>query len=275
MVDGELTGQRAANLQRSLNQFVAGGQDMPFNIHANQLQTLFDALPDVVFFVKDNVGRYTHANWTLVRRLGLAHRSDLIGQDVRALFPSALASVYAEQDERVLTGETVERQLELHVFANRAAGWCLTSKQPLYFQGRISGLVGISQDLGAPDGSHHTYDRLQRVVALMQARYGDSLRVADLAQSIGCSVAQLERHFRRIFQLSPRQVLTKIRIEAAMGHLAGTMGVAAISVACGFPDQSAFARRFKTTVGMTPSTYRAICRAEDGSVRPSISPDRL
>ena len=65
-------------------------------------QALFDALPDVVFFLKDAHGRYTHANLTLVHRLGLARREDLVGRTPALLFPPKLGSAYAGQDNRVL-----------------------------------------------------------------------------------------------------------------------------------------------------------------------------
>ncbi|WP_448097303.1 helix-turn-helix domain-containing protein [Luteibacter yeojuensis] len=231
-------------------------------ISADELEPLFDALPDVVFFVKDTQGRYTHANLTLVRRLGLKHRSDIIGKDVTELFPTTMGGSYAAQDRRVLAGELIENQLEVHIFNNRAPGWCLTCKRPLVSRGEVRGVIGISRDLGQPDGRHPTYDRLRRVLAHMQEHYADNVRVHTLATLAGLSVAQLERHFRRVFQLTPQQVLTKVRIESAMRLLGGEDSIAAIGMACGFVDQSAFARQFKATVGMTPSAYRTMVTAE-------------
>ncbi|MEZ2418835.1 helix-turn-helix domain-containing protein [Luteibacter sp. RCC_6_2] len=231
-------------------------------ISADELEPLFDALPDVVFFVKDTQGRYTHANLTLVRRLGLKHRSDIIGKDVTELFPTTMGGSYAAQDRRVLTGELIENQLEVHIFNNRAPGWCLTCKRPLISRGEVRGVIGISRDLGQPDGRHPTYDRLRRVLAHMQEHYADNVRVHTLATLAGLSVAQLERHFRRVFQLTPQQVLTKVRIESAMRLLGGEDSIAAIGMACGFVDQSAFARQFKATVGMTPSAYRTMVTTE-------------
>src|SRR4029453_17722434 len=68
-------------------------------------------------------------------------------------FPSELAERYAAQDERVLrTGRPIVDLLELHWYARRRPGWCLTTKLPLCNDaGRIIGLVGISRDLRAPD----------------------------------------------------------------------------------------------------------------------------
>jgi AraC-like DNA-binding protein len=231
---------------------------MDMKISACQLQGLFDALPDVVFFVKDCSGRYTHANLTLVRRLGMKRREEVVGRHVTDVFPRTLGVSYASQDRRALTGEAIENQLEVHILPNRAPGWCLTCKYPLRQRGDICGVIGISRDLRKPDGRHPTYPRLIRVIEYMQAHFAESLRVHTLAALAEVSVAQLERHFRHVFQLSPQQVLTKLRIESAMRLLQGAGSVADIGLACGFTDQSAFARQFKATVGMTPRDFRSL-----------------
>jgi len=230
-------------------------------IAAEELESLFDVLPDVVFFVKDAAGRYTHANLTLVRRLGLKRRAQVIGHSATELFPAHMGGSYAAQDRRVLGGETIEDQLEVHIFPNRAPGWCLTRKHPLRVRGKVRGVIGISRDLGQPDGRHPTYDRLRRVVDHLQQHYAENVRMSKLAELAGVSLAQLERHFRNVFQITPQQALTRLRIEAAMRLLNGEDSIAAIGLACGFADQSAFARQFKATVGMTPRAYRKLARA--------------
>ena len=231
---------------------------MDMKISACELQGLFDALPDVVFFVKDCSGRYTHANLTLVRRLGLKRRDEVVGRHVADVFPHILGASYASQDRRALAGEALENQLEVHILPNRVPGWCLTCKYPLRQRGDVCGVVGISRDLRKPDGRHPTYPRLIRVIEYMQVHYAESVRVRVLAELAEVSVAQLERHFRHVFQLTPQQVLTKLRIESAMRLLHGEASVADIGLACGFTDQSAFARQFKATVGMTPRDFRGL-----------------
>ena len=94
----------------------------------------------------------------------------------------------------------------------------------------------------------------------MQDHFHEPLRVQLLAQKSGVSVAQLERLFKRVFQLTPQQLLTKLRIDAAMRLLQTDASIAYIGQACGFSDQSAFARQFKATVGMAPRDYRAMGR---------------
>ncbi|WEN15025.1 AraC family transcriptional regulator [Rhodanobacter sp. AS-Z3] len=231
---------------------------MDMKISACELQGLFDALPDVVFFVKDGSGRYTHANLTLVRRLGLKRREQVVGRHVTDVFPRVLGISYASQDRRALTGEAIENQLEVHILPNRVPGWCLTCKYPLRQRGEVYGVIGISRDLRKPDGRHPTYPRLIRVIEYMQEHFAETVRVSTLAELAEVSVAQLERHFRRVFQLTPQQTLTKLRIESAMRLLQSAGSVADIGLACGFTDQSAFARQFKATVGMTPRDFRSL-----------------
>lgn len=237
---------------------------MQTEVAIDDLVPLFDALADVVFFAKDTTGRYTHVNLTLVRRLGLESRADLIGKSATELFPASLGKSYAAQDQRVLRGETIEHQLEVHIFNNRAAGWCITFKRPLRSPRGIDGVIGISRDLGQPDGQHPAYDRVRQVLQHIQTHYGEQLRVSGLAGMAGMSVAQLERYFHRVFQLTPQQMLTKVRIDTAIGLLQGDATVATVGQACGFEDQSAFARQFKATTGMTPRDYRKMAAATSG-----------
>lgn len=226
-------------------------------LSALDMQSLFDALADTVFFVKDREGRYTHCNQTLVRRLGRKRRSDLVGRTPAELFPAPLGNSYAQQDLRVLAGGSVSDQLEVHLYPNRRHGWCLTQKRPLFERGEIVGLIGVSRDLGRPDSRHSSFESLQRVREHMQQHLDQTLRVPLLAKRAGVSVAQFERQFKRVFQISPQQHLIRLRIERAMELLRSEQTVAQIAQQCGFSDQSAFSRQFKATVGMTPSDYRA------------------
>lgn len=227
-------------------------------------RTLFDACPDVVFFVKDAQGRYTCGNRTLLLRLGLRDESGLIGRDPRQLFPEPLGAGYHAQDLRVIaSAKPLLDELERHLFPNHAPGWCLTRKLPLFDDaGRVFGVVGISRDLALSARGLAVMHRMRRVVAHVQAHFSEEIRVAGLARMAGLSLAQFERQFTRWMQITPRAWLTSVRLEAAMRLLeAGAMPVAQVAQACGFGDQSAFARRFRKHVGLTPTAYRAAVSA--------------
>lgn len=245
----------------------ASGPLFASDIAADTLGAVLDAIPDVVFFVKDMAGRYTHVNLTLVHRVGKKHRDEVIGRSVDELYSTPLGESYAIQDQRVLRGETIENHLEVQVFPNRTLGWCLTHKRPLQVNGTVHGIIGISRDLGQPDQKQPVYARLRRVLDYLQTHYAENLRVQLLAEMGDLSVAQLERHFRRVFQITPQQMLTKLRIEAAMTLLRGDDSIATISQSCGFGDQSAFARQFKATVGISPTDYRRMGTSSTGRDR--------
>ena len=83
----------------------------------------------------------------------------------------------------------------------------------------------------------------------------------------GLSVAQLERHCKRIFQLTPRQMIHKARLGAASQLLAGDAPITEIALRCGYTDHSAFSRQFKALTGLSPSQYRETHRQPE-SVTP-------
>src|ERR1700739_4634141 len=80
-------------------------------------EPLFDALPDVVFFVKDAQGRYVVVNQTLVQRCGMKHKAALLGRTPAEVFAPPFGQGYLAQDMAVLAGGVaIEDQLELHLY---------------------------------------------------------------------------------------------------------------------------------------------------------------
>jgi AraC-like DNA-binding protein len=225
-------------------------------------ETLFDALPDVVFFVKDKEGRYVVVNRTLVARCGLKEKSALLGRNSVEAFGNRLGGNYMRQDEAVLAaGSEYHDLLELHLYPNRDSGWCLTHKIPLRDAvGNITGLAGISRDLAMPDKKHPVYRRIAAATQFIKDHYDQQFQLAELERITELSVAQIERYFKRIFDLNPRQLIIKTRIEAATKMLEGDRNITEVAVACGYNDHSAFTRQFKATVGVTPSEYRSLIR---------------
>ena len=227
-------------------------------LDAAEVEALFDAIPEVLFFIKDREGRYTHVNATMLRRLGLRSRRDIIGRRASDVYPGGLAANYGLQDQQVLGGAVIDHLLEQHLFSDQEPGWCLTSKRPLRVGGEVVGLVGISRDLGGREGLEADYRSLHAALVHMNQHYAGHVRVADLRAITGFSESKLERTFQKVFQLTPLQLLTRIRIQAAMHRLQGPEPIAVIAQACGFSDQSAFTRRFTALVGLTPGAYRRL-----------------
>jgi len=231
-----------------------------FSEHA-VTEALFDALPDVVFFIKDAVGRYVRVNQTLANRCAGGDKARLIGKRPEEVFPAVLAASYARQDEHVLkTGKPVEHQLELHIYTGSRAGWCLTTKHALLDdKGRIIGVTGISRDLNAPSDKASGFAELASALRHMQKHFTESLRIEDIATKAGLSVYQFEQRVQRLFQMSPLQLLHKLRLDEATRMLRETdKSLADIAIETGWCDQSAFTRHFSRYAGMAPGKFRSI-----------------
>jgi AraC-like DNA-binding protein len=231
--------------------------------HFMLLEPVFDAMPDVVFFVKDEAARYAMVNRTLARRCGQKDKHALIGKTAEDVFPRRFGRIYTAQDKSIIAqGVQLIDQLELHLYPAREPGWCMTCKQPLHdADGRVVGLAGISRDLQAAEGTHPAYSRLAAVVLYIQENFVQPLNMRELAAMANMSIAQLERYFHKVFHLTPRQVLLKTRLDAATALLVSHDKVTDVAALCGYTDHSAFTRQFKATVGVTPTEYRSLLHA--------------
>ena len=224
------------------------------------LQRTFDQVPDVVFFVKDVEGRYQLVNRTLAERCGIPHRAAIIGRTAKDVFPPPLGTSYLTQDQLVLrTGAEIRDKLELHLYTGRAEGWCLTFKTPLRDEtGTVAGLIGISRDIHQADERHPEFSRLAEAVQHLRERFHEPLRLAAVSRAVNLSLDRFERLSKKVFHLTPQQLLAQTRLDEATRLLRETSNdVASIAYACGYSDHSAFTRQFRATVGLTPSAYRA------------------
>jgi len=228
-------------------------------------EVLFDALPDVVYFIKDRTGRYVRVNQTLANRCAGGDKTKLIGKRPEEVYPAALALSYARQDELVLrTCKCIDHQLELHIYPGGITGWCLTTKHPLRDdKGRIAGVTGISRDLNAPNDKASGFAELATTLKFMQLHFAESLRIEELAKKAGLSVYQFEQRVQRLFQMSPLQLLHKLRLDEATRRLRETdQSLADIAMDTGWCDQSAFTRHFSRYAGMAPGRFRLLGRAK-------------
>ena len=224
----------------------------------NALQTLFDALEDVVFFVKDREGRYVFVNDTLVHRVGESDKEALLRRRVDEFFPGELGIAFRQQDEKVIrTGQELRDRLELHLYPGRQQGWCRTIKMPLREGGKTVGLVGFSQDLNlaatdrAPAG-------VARAIVHIDAHLGGRVSVPELAHVADMATRTFERAVHRLFGISAGELIIKARVDAGCRLLRDTEEpIAQIALACGYADHSAFTRQFRARTGMTPRAFRA------------------
>lgn len=223
------------------------------------LTSLFDLTPEVAFFVKDADGRYVTVNESLIARHGLQQTGDAIGKRPQDICPGDFGRIPTEQDQRVLrTGRPLINHLELQLLRPREPVWCLTSKLPLRSNdGSIVGLIGFSRDVRAFVEPDDIPRELATALADFEQDLSRACSPAILTARSRLSATRLARLTRKLFGLTPSQLIAKTRITAASRLLQETQKtVAEIANACGYFDQSAFTRAFRTTTGLTPNEYR-------------------
>lgn len=223
------------------------------------LEELFDHTPDIAFFIKDAAGRYTTVNHSLVERHGLNGKADLIGRRPADVCAGSFGRIPTEQDAAVLrTGRPIVDHLELHWLLPHRPVWCLTTKLPLRdANGKICGLIGLSKDVRAPISPREIQPGIAAAILYLETHYAESISPARLARLARVPPARFGRAVKRIFGLTPVQLIAKTRIAAASLALRDTpRAVAEIAHACGFSDHSAFTRAFRAATGVTPTEFR-------------------
>ncbi len=228
-------------------------------------EELFDALSDVIFCVKDRQRRYVAANDAFIRAAGLRTRAELLGRTAREVFPVLLAANYEQQDELVFSkGVTVRDRLEMITRRDGGIGWFMSQKVPVHDSaGRIVALAGISRDLGTPAGKGEALTPVGAALDSLHRDFSNTVRIGELAEKTGLSWSQFQRRVSALTGLTPRQLLTKARVEAAAQALRDTEApLGEIAVECGFYDQAAFSRQFRAFTGLSPGEYRRAFHTE-------------
>ncbi len=107
----------------------------------------------------------------------------------------------------------------------------------------------------SPDGA--AGDPIARAQALMRARCGEALSVAELAHAVGLSPSQFHERFRARAGTTPARFLNDVRLDRAEALLrSGDLPPAEVALAVGFSDQSALTRSLKRRRGVTPGALR-------------------
>lgn len=229
------------------------------SVDARLLEEIFDQTPDIAFFIKDASGRYKVVNHSLVERNGLKQKSELIHRRPSELVPGELGRIPTDQDAEILrTGRPLINHLELHWRAPNRPVWCLTTKLLMHdTSGQVCGLIGISRDLSHPVATTDIPTGVAKAMDYLAKHYDEPISAAHLAKRSGLSAPRFARMAKRIFGLTPSQLITKTRVAAAADLLRDTaQSIAEIALACGFCDHSAFTRAYHSATGQTPREFR-------------------
>jgi PAS domain S-box-containing protein len=224
------------------------------------LEQLFDHTPDIAFFIKDAAGRYIAVNRSLLERHGLQDKSQMLGRRPCDVCPGDFGRIPTEQDASVLrTGRPIFERLELQWYSPHKPVWCLTTKLPMRnAAGAVTGIIGISKDVRSPVAPQEIPAGVAAALARLETGCEDPLTPSGLARIAKLPAARFARLVKRIFGITPIQLIAKTRIAAASRLLRETdRPVAEIALACGFYDHSAFTRAFRAMTSVTPTQFRA------------------
>jgi len=240
-------------------------------IHSQQLLSMLELLPDVIFWIKDQHSKIIHANQLFVEHLGFKTAEQIIGKSDLDFSPPHMAKQFIVDDQKVLAGDSVTDRLEMNVNKEGELAWFSTSKRPLFNEdGDIIGTYGMSRHLQKTVKTLSSIDALKIPIEYIRANFHIDINIEQLAKISHLSVSALERRFKKHLAKTPKQFIRQIRLEHARRLLVETkLPVAEIAYQSGFADHSYFSRHFKMMFEELPSALR-LAISEENTVEQAL-----
>jgi len=222
---------------------------------------LFQALPGVIFWMKDLSGRFMFVNKAFCDEVAMRDAEDLLGLKDEDIFPPELAAKYQADDEKVLAlGEALWNAAELTPTRSGGVEWRSTSKMPLMSkEGECVGTAGISRRMGHDEGlpvptRHH---KLAVIIAGIYEHLDEGIDIAEIAKRAAVSLSTLERLFKEHMKTTPRRFIMQVKMSAACDRLINTgMKVNEVATSLGYEEHANFSRAFSKEMGMSPTSYQ-------------------
>jgi len=226
---------------------------------AASVMELFEYLPGVIFYVKDQESRYVAANSAMLRLKNLRDPAELLGKSDRDFHPPGLAAAYIQEDRRVMeSGRILPNQTWFVIDIRGRPGWFQSSKTPVFSsRGEVIGLAGLRFAIQTPEERHRQFRNLSPVIQHLEENYTGPVSMSEMASLAGMSSSHFNRRFVEVLGMSPTRFLQALRLEKARQLLATTKdSIGDIAIETGFYDQSHFTRHFRAFMGMTPKDFR-------------------
>ncbi|MCH2206854.1 MAG: AraC family transcriptional regulator [Lentisphaerales bacterium] len=228
------------------------------HFHKSLIQ-LFDHMSGIYLFAKNEKGVFILANQLHIERCGKTCESEVIGKTDYDFFPVSQAEKFIADDKKVMESQIPINDLtELAFDTHGNIDFFLTNKQPLFYKdGSIAGIVGITQNYNMECRDAETYYDVYPAIQHIKENYNKEVTIPSLAKLTGLSIRKFEEKFKEHFHVTPKQYLTKTRLNMACEMLMKSdMLVTEIALKVGFYDHSAFTRHFTKNLDMTPKVYR-------------------
>ncbi len=223
------------------------------------IQELFENVPDIYFWIKDNHGRFVMANQAVIELCGCTRESEFVGKTDFDIFPKEVADHFLQDDEKVKNEKhKIINRVELIPQETGGMDWYTTNKVPVFGKnGEVIGVAGISRSMQKENSVLRPYMEMSNIIDYITSNYQEQIDIKELAKMAALSVSQFERKFKKIYQLSPLKFIIRVRVKAACKDLVTTQEpISNIALKNGFYDQSYFSRQITEHMGMSPREYR-------------------
>jgi AraC-like DNA-binding protein len=101
--------------------------------------------------------------------------------------------------------------------------------------------------------------KIRESMTYIKKHYTDKITLIELSNIALISPFHLQRNFKSVYNLSPLEFITHLRLKKACQLLIKTRkSVSEIVMLCGFENSSSFIRLFKKRLKLTPVSYRRI-----------------
>lgn len=124
------------------------------------------------------------------------------------------------------------------------------ARREILYRALISDMGSRMRDFALVDTQAH---RISRVIAVMNERFSEPLRVRELAETVNMSESSLYHTFKQVTRMSPLQFQKKLRLhEARRLMLAEGLEAATASYRVGYESPSHFSREYSRMFGAPP-----------------------
>lgn len=115
----------------------------------------------------------------------------------------------------------------------------------------------LTEDEGRQKRVGERENRLKEILTYLDENYRESLSTRSVAEHFGYNREYFCRIFKKYSNMTFKEYLTSIRIEAVVEQMKKTdESCARIAIAEGFPDVKGFNSAFKKRYGLSPNQYR-------------------
>ncbi|MDO6447191.1 AraC family transcriptional regulator [Colwellia sp. 1_MG-2023] len=227
-----------------------------------QLISMFDLLPGVLFWIKDKNHNFIHANQAFIDHKSVKGLQKIVGKTDFDFSPPHLAKQFIRDDNKILAGQSVTERLEMNMTETGDAAWYATSKRPITNkQGEIIGSYGITRHLQKQTIALSGVDAVKVPVDYIRSHYHQHFTIDELAEVAHLSVSALERRFKKYLAKTPKQFINEVRLENARRLLVeSNTPISQVGEETGFTDHSYFSKQFRLFFGVLPSDFRQSSR---------------